>query len=335
MARRYRFVQVDVVTDHAVGGNQLAVVTDARADHGRDAIADARDELVGARVCLARRSSRCGETGAHLLFTPARELPLAGHPPVGTSYVLAREGVIPLHGAMTEIMLALGVGPVPVVIAQRDGQPSFVWMTPPAPVCGPVRDDRARVAAALGMAAFDLHDTWPLQVVSTGVPFLYVPVRSRRATPTRPPSARYSPTAPRHRSWCSAGRRSSRRRRSTRACSRRTRWASPKTPRVVRRPAPWAPPSPTMVVFPWWPRHASSSSRDWRWGGRVRSTSWSAGGMRKSWARGSGAGRDRGRGTPRLGPVGGALTSAACSSHHEPVCRHTSRGAGTCLMEAG
>jgi len=184
------------------------------------------------------------------------------------------------------------------------------------------------------MAAFDLHDTWPLQVVSTGVPFLYVPVRSRRATPTRPPSARYSPTAPRHRSWCSVGRRSSRRRRSTRACSRRTRWASPKTPRVVRRPAPWAPPSPTMVVFPWWPRHASSSSRDWRWGGRVRSTSWSAGGMRTSWARGSGAGRDRGRGTPRLGPVGGALTSAACSSHHEPVCRHTSRGAGTCLMEA-
>lgn len=144
MARRYRFVQVDVFTDHAVGGNQLAVVTDARADHGRDAIADARDELVGARVCLARRSSRCGETGAHLLFTPARELPLAGHPPVGTSYVLARQGVIPLHGAMTEIMLALGVGPVPVVIAQRDGQPSFVWMTPPAPVCGPVRDDRAR-----------------------------------------------------------------------------------------------------------------------------------------------------------------------------------------------
>ncbi len=108
---------------------------------------------------------------------------------MGTSYVLAREGVIPLHGAMTEIMLALGAGPVPVVIAQRDGQPSFVWMTPPAPVCGPVRDDRARVAAALGMAAFDLHDTWPLQVVSTGVPFLYVPVRSRAAVAACHPDA--------------------------------------------------------------------------------------------------------------------------------------------------
>jgi len=83
----------------------------------------------------------------------------------------------------------VGVGPTPVVIEQRDGRPSFVWMTQPSPVFGRVRDDRRRVAAALGVDASDLHATWPLQVVSTGVPFLYVPLRSLAAVAACRPDA--------------------------------------------------------------------------------------------------------------------------------------------------
>lgn len=188
MARRYRFVQVDVFTDHAFGGNQLAVFTDARG-LTTDEMQLLTREMNYSESAFVLPADRPDVAKRVRIFTPARELPLAGHPTVGTSYVLAREGVVPLHGTMTEIMLALGVGPVPVVIEQRDGQPSFVWMTQPAPVFGPVRDDRARVAAALGMAASDLHDTWPLQVVSTGVPFLYVPVRSRAAVAACHPDA--------------------------------------------------------------------------------------------------------------------------------------------------
>lgn len=181
-------MQVDVFTDRAFGGNQLAVFTDARGLTAEEMQTVTR-EMNYAECSFVFPSDHPDAAKRVRIFAPATELPLAGHPTIGTSYVLAWEGAIPLWGAVTEVTLAVGVGPTPVVIEQRDGRPSFVWMTQPSPVFGRVRDDRRRVAAALGVDASDLHATWPLQVVSTGVPFLYVPLRSLAAVAACRPDA--------------------------------------------------------------------------------------------------------------------------------------------------
>ena len=180
MTRRYHFVQADVFTDHPFGGNQLAVFTDARGLSAEEMQTLAREMnysestfVLPPEIPDAARRVR--------IFTPAMEMPMAGHPTVGTVFVLAQRGDIPLTGAVTSAVLQLKIGPTPVQIESEDGQPKFVWMTHRAPEFGVIRDDRARVAQALGVAADDLRADLPLQVVSTGVPFLYVPLRSLEA----------------------------------------------------------------------------------------------------------------------------------------------------------
>lgn len=175
--RRYHFVQTDVFTDRPFGGNQLAVFTDGRGLSSDEMQALAR-EMNFSESTFVLPADNPEAAFRVRIFTPLRELPMAGHPTVGTSYVLAASGALPLHGDRTEHTLELGIGPMPVAIEARDGQPSFVWMTQPRPRFGPIRDDRARVASALGVVADDLHPTWPVQVVSTGIPFLLVPLRS-------------------------------------------------------------------------------------------------------------------------------------------------------------
>lgn len=174
---RYHFVQVDVFTDRPFAGNQLAVFTDARG-------------LSTAQMQTITREMNFSEStfvlppelpGAHKrvrIFTPAMEMPMAGHPTVGTTFVLAQRGE--LTGA--EVVLQLNIGAVPVQI-ERDpaGAPRFVWMTHRAPEFGPIRTDTATVAAALGVAAEEVRADLPVQEVSTGVPFLYVPLRSLEA----------------------------------------------------------------------------------------------------------------------------------------------------------
>src|SRR5581483_5341844 len=112
------------------------------------------------------------------IFTPGVELPMAGHPTVGTTYVLAHKGLIPLTGPETAIILEEKVGPIPVRITVSDGKAQQIQMQQPLPTFGPQFTDRAAVAQLLSLELSDLHPTLPLEVVSCGVPFLYVPVRS-------------------------------------------------------------------------------------------------------------------------------------------------------------
>jgi trans-2,3-dihydro-3-hydroxyanthranilate isomerase len=121
------------------------------------------------------------------IFTPGSELPMAGHPTVGTSFVLAREHLVRRDERETNIVLEEGVGPVPVRIEFRGGEPVFAEMTQPLPKFGPRVNDIEAVAAMLSLGAGDVDANLPVEVVSCGVPFLYVPLRSldaaRRARP--------------------------------------------------------------------------------------------------------------------------------------------------------
>jgi trans-2,3-dihydro-3-hydroxyanthranilate isomerase len=110
------------------------------------------------------------------------ELPMAGHPTVGTAYVLARLGHVASPGALT---FQEGVGPIPVSLTGT-GDAVVATMTQPIPTFGAVREDRAAIAELVSLSEADLLPDVPVQFVSAGVPFLYIPLRSldavRRAT---------------------------------------------------------------------------------------------------------------------------------------------------------
>jgi trans-2,3-dihydro-3-hydroxyanthranilate isomerase len=108
-------------------------------------------------------------------------MPMAGHPTVGTTWVLASHGEIPLKSASVDATLHLGIGPVTVTVESIGGKPDFVWMAHREAEFGAKRDDRKRIAEALGIAAADIRDDLPIQSVSTGVPFLFVPIRTLEA----------------------------------------------------------------------------------------------------------------------------------------------------------
>ena len=81
------------------------------------------------------------------IFTPANELPMAGHPTIGSAFALARAGVI--AAGREQFVFGLGVGPTPVALTWRGADLSFAWMTQPNPTFADPVADRAAVAAAL------------------------------------------------------------------------------------------------------------------------------------------------------------------------------------------
>jgi len=118
------------------------------------------------------------------IFTPAREIPFAGHPVVGTWNVLAREGVVPIPEGgtgWTRIHHEVGIGVLPVDIEFRDGAPWQVVMTQGKfQILNEVDDwhEQAEIARSLGRLREEFDESLPIQVISTGLTSLVVPIRS-------------------------------------------------------------------------------------------------------------------------------------------------------------
>jgi trans-2,3-dihydro-3-hydroxyanthranilate isomerase len=110
------------------------------------------------------------------IFTPGRELPMAGHPTVGTSFVLAREHMIERAGERKVVILEEGVGDIPVEINFTNGDTGMIWMTQPAPQFGARTGDVDAVADMLSLPSSAIDTRYPMEVVSTGVPMFYVPL---------------------------------------------------------------------------------------------------------------------------------------------------------------
>jgi trans-2,3-dihydro-3-hydroxyanthranilate isomerase len=184
--RRLHYHLVDVFTDRAFGGNPLAVVTNGRGvDDGTMQAIAKEFNLSETTFVLPPDDPR--HDWRVRIFTPGNELPMAGHPTVGTAFVLAREHLIPRGERESQIIFEEGVGPVPGRVEFEGGEPSFAEMSQPLPTFGTRLDDRGAVARMLSLAESDIEPDLPVEVVSCGVPFLYVPLRSldaaRRARP--------------------------------------------------------------------------------------------------------------------------------------------------------
>ena len=173
-ARQIRIV--DVFTERPLTGNQLAVVLDGSGilDDTMQRIAR---EMNFSETTFILPPADPDHAAKVRIFTPYSELPFAGHPTVGTAWVLATEGRVP--AGTLDFILEENVGLVPVRGEQKTGHLRF-WMTHPALRFGEVVPHR-RIAEALGVEETDLNANVPAQVATTGVDFVFVALRNPRA----------------------------------------------------------------------------------------------------------------------------------------------------------
>jgi trans-2,3-dihydro-3-hydroxyanthranilate isomerase len=179
----YQFIQLDVFTDHAFGGNPLAVFPEVEGITDEQMQQIAREMNLSETVFVLHSEKE--EALRRLrIFTPSNELPFAGHPIVGTWNCLAREGVVPPPengNGWVHLKHEVGIGVLPIDIEFKDGLPERVVMTQGKfEIRGELDDahDQAQIAGALGLAREDLDETLPIQAVSTGNTMLLVPVRA-------------------------------------------------------------------------------------------------------------------------------------------------------------
>lgn len=171
--RTLSFVQVDVFTSRAFEGNQLAVVMDASGLDTEQMQAIAREMNLSETTFVIPRSFEEERDHGHRvrIFTVDEELPFAGHPTLGTAWVLR------LASAAPEVWLDLNVGRIPVQFTTDERGEVFGEMRQRDPEFGAVYP-REEVARVLGVAVNELDPDLPIQTVSTGVPFTMVPFRS-------------------------------------------------------------------------------------------------------------------------------------------------------------
>jgi trans-2,3-dihydro-3-hydroxyanthranilate isomerase len=167
-AKAHRYRVVDVFTERPLEGNPLAVFPDAR-DLDESTMQRIAKELNLSETAFVLPSTRSDCAARVRIFTPAREMPFAGHPTVGTSYVLFDEGVaLPDRFLLEEL-----IGSIPIRIEQ--GARPLIWLQTP-PVVEEREVDPNICAESLGLSPSDLLDIAP-QILSAGNPHLYIAVK--------------------------------------------------------------------------------------------------------------------------------------------------------------
>ena len=176
--RNHRYLHYDVFTDTPLTGNQLAVFTDP-AGLTADDMARITSEM-NFSECTFVQPAELAETDVRLrIFGLDGEMPFAGHPVIGSTFALAHEGFVKPDQA--RLILGLGIGATPVDLEWKGSELAFAWMTQRPPRYGPTLDARERMAAVLGIEPAEICDGVPIQEVSCGLPFVFVPLTSRAA----------------------------------------------------------------------------------------------------------------------------------------------------------
>jgi trans-2,3-dihydro-3-hydroxyanthranilate isomerase len=170
-------MQVDAFTDRPLGGNPCAILFEADSLDDATMLAIAR-EMNLSETAFVRRSS-VADFGVRY-FTPAEEIPLAGHPTIATTFALVDSGRLRLSEAHTTITLELKVGPLPVEIYAEAGKVQRIVMTQKKPQFLAIYDPK-EVLPVFGLRPEDALPGAPVQTVSTGTPQLMLPLRNLEA----------------------------------------------------------------------------------------------------------------------------------------------------------
>ncbi len=174
--RRFAMVQMDVFTKKRLEGNGLAVFTDATGLSDAEMQAVAKETNLSETTYVFPRDAATEKVrGVRVrIFTVAEELPFAGHPTLGTAFVLRAASGVP------EITLELNVGAVPVRFEDAPGQAPFGEMRQRDPEFG-VRHDAETIARVTGLAVADIDTSVPIETVSTGLAHTIVPIKTLAA----------------------------------------------------------------------------------------------------------------------------------------------------------
>ena len=175
----YRYVVADVFSDQPFAGNPLAVFPEAQG------LSAEQMQRIAAELNLSETAfvlpPEAGGFARVRIFTPASELPFAGHPTVGTAMVMAKIQTIP--AGLSDLVFEEGAGPVPVSLEWSDGEPTLAWLTAPVlprvDAGAPAPEHIAR-AISLELPDLDLRPPGPA-VLSAGNSFLFVPLRAVEA----------------------------------------------------------------------------------------------------------------------------------------------------------
>ena len=178
MERRYH--TLDVFTTTRFEGNPLAVITDGDGLSDDAMLAVAREMNLSETVFVQKPTE--DEALARLrIFTTREELKLAGHPVIGTWFLLAALGVVPAQEGGVHVLQQTGAGVLPVEIRFKDGRPQRVTMTQRDAAFRPAKLNKKALAAALGLTVKDFDPKLEPEYVSTGIFNLMVPLRNRAA----------------------------------------------------------------------------------------------------------------------------------------------------------
>ena len=181
--KKARFVRVDVFTKKPFGGNPLAVFPEAEGLTPREMQLLTKEMNLSETTFVLPASKGSGADFRVRIFVPDKEIPYAGHPTLGTFYVLAREGRIKLTGPLTTVKMESLAGVLPVEIHSAGGKITKVVTVQKKPEFGRIyRDAEAELLAkALALDKSDVHPKAPPQLVSTGLPWVIMPLKNRKA----------------------------------------------------------------------------------------------------------------------------------------------------------
>ncbi|HEY3421646.1 MAG TPA: PhzF family phenazine biosynthesis protein [Methanocellaceae archaeon] len=164
----YPYYIVDVFAEKKYAGNQLAVIRNAQPLSTEDMQRIANEMHFSETTFIMSDKIKNGGYTVRI-FTPEEELPFAGHPTIGTAYVILHEI---LSKPVSKVNLNLGVGQIPVTVKNN-----IFWMRQVQPTFLKTFDADA-MAGVLGLEASDIDGRFPIQEVSTGIPFVIVPLRN-------------------------------------------------------------------------------------------------------------------------------------------------------------
>jgi trans-2,3-dihydro-3-hydroxyanthranilate isomerase len=175
-----RFYTLDVFTTARFEGNPLAVITDGDGLSNDAMLAVAREMNLSETVFVQKPTE--DQALARLrIFTTREELKLAGHPVIGTWFLLAELGVVPAQEGGVHVLQQTGAGVLPVEIRFKDGRPQRVTMTQKDAAFRPAKLNKKVLASALGLSPKDFDPKLEPEYVSTGIFNLMVPLRNRSA----------------------------------------------------------------------------------------------------------------------------------------------------------
>src|SRR5579872_2950051 len=181
LSKSVPFYIVDVFTDKKFAGNQLAVVRNATGFSEADMQKFAREmNFSETTFILMNEWEMTGsETSFPVrIFTPKNELPFAGHPTLGTAFVIQQ---YILRKQVPQIVLDLKIGPIPVTPVYDGDRVKLLWMKQNEATFGRRKFRADQLVRVLGLKKGDVLDRYPIQEVSTGVPFLIVPLKNMAA----------------------------------------------------------------------------------------------------------------------------------------------------------